>query len=86
MIGGMHSGFFGGMGGFGLLGALIGLFFFSGIVLLIGAVVVSFMKRGTDARTSREPGSRTALDVLEERYARGELSREEFLRVREDLS
>ena len=35
-------------------------------------------KRGIDSGP-------TALNVLEERYARGEISREEYLEIREDL-
>ena len=31
------------------------------------------------------PGGRTALEILDDRYARGEISRQEYLRMRADL-
>ncbi len=33
----------------------------------------------------RDGGSRAALTILNERYAKGELGREEYLKVREDI-
>jgi putative membrane protein len=85
MFGGMHNGFFGGMGGMGILGGLIALFFFIGIVLAVAAVVVALVRNSSSSRTATKSGTRPALEVLQERYARGELSREEYLRMREDL-
>ena len=44
---------------------------------------------GRDSHTSATPpaagANRSALDLLEEKYVRGEISREEYLRKREDL-
>lgn len=32
-----------------------------------------------------QPGAKTALDILEEAYARGQIGREEFLQKRDDI-
>jgi putative membrane protein len=45
---------------------------------------------GRDGHKSATPpvaeANRSALDLLDEKYARGEISREEYLRKREDLT
>ena len=52
---------------------------------IIGAIAIArsvFGARNTGKRGgNRSPG----LDILEERYARGEIQREEYLRMRSDL-
>jgi putative membrane protein len=47
-------------------------------ILLIGLIVLITRGMATAARASREP----AVRLLEERYARGEITREEFLERR----
>jgi putative membrane protein len=42
-------------------------------------------ERNRRQQKEKRTGS-TALDILEERYARGEISREEYLEMRDDLS
>lgn len=52
-------------------------------MVLFWAVVIAvivWVVRSADRRSSREPSDRRALDVLEERYARGEIDDEEFER------
>jgi len=68
----------GGMG-FGPIGMV--LFW----ILLIGAIVVlvKVVSGGGVATERRQAG--TALDILKERYARGEIEREEFEQKRRDL-
>lgn len=51
------------------------------VVVAIGATLWSTL-RGTGRNG---PGGRSAVDVLDERYARGEIDREEYLRRRKDL-
>lgn len=41
---------------------------------------------GSFGPTERQPAQKTALQILEEAYARGEISREEFLQKRDDLT
>jgi len=49
-----------------------------GIVLVVRAI-------GTDGVQARAERRSTGLDALEERYARGEIKREEFLEKKRDL-
>jgi putative membrane protein len=76
------------MGG-GLLTGLIVLIL---LVLVIGGVaaaVVWFARQGSGRQSAGQgQGSRTgddALEILRQRYARGEIDREEFERMREEI-
>jgi len=62
--------------GMGLLMLVFWGLIIAGIVLAIRWLV----------RQGREPGSSRALDILRERYARGEINKEEFEAKRRDLS
>lgn len=77
-----------GMGWFGPWGGLPMIFFWVVVILLI-AVLVRWLLGGVSAAGRFSPRdaepSRRALEILEERYARGEIEREEFLRRRDDL-
>jgi putative membrane protein len=68
--------------GFGWIGML--LVWIVPLALLAAAVKYLFFVDGAAARESRENGNR-ALALLEERYARGELQRDEFLQKRDDI-
>ncbi len=78
--GGMMGGHF-----FGIFGMLIGLIFMlafiGGSVLLIVWIVKQF---STD-RTSTSASRSNALGILKERFAKGEISKEEFLDMKKDL-
>jgi putative membrane protein len=74
-------------------GLLVGLFVLILFLLLAGggiAAVVWFVRQGSGS-LSQEPRQgppcqeSRALEVLRERYARGEIDREEFQRMREEL-
>ena len=52
-----------------------------GTPILLVALVILY-----GIRDRNEKPERTALDILEARYARGEIEREEFLKRRADLS
>ena len=60
------------------------LFFpFLSLLVLAGLVwLIVSLTRGTHARPLSD---RTALETLDHRYARGEVSRDEYLQARDDL-
>jgi putative membrane protein len=62
-----------------VIGLLFQLIFWGAIIFLIVWAVRSFTRR----RQGSNPGD--PLSILKERYARGEITREEYLRMREEL-
>ena len=90
MMGGF-SGFGGGMGGLGLLGSLLSLVF---SLALLGALVWVgiwlWRKLGSPTGTGltvqpQKVGASSASEILKARYARGELAREEFQTMLQDM-
>lgn len=77
---GMMGDGYGSMGGFNLV------FWLLAFVLLAGAVVW-FMRSSPSIRMGRQAsaGPTSGLDLLEQRYARGEVNREEYLQKKDDL-
>lgn len=69
-----------GMGWWMLLWGLVGL---AVLVLLVLGVV--WLVRALTSRPSSPPGEDAARRLLRERYAAGQLDRDEYLRKREDL-
>ncbi|WP_018076939.1 SHOCT domain-containing protein [Thiobacillus denitrificans] len=66
-----------GFGHYGMgWGMILGWFFPLLLLVLLGLYFV---------RGQGDKPKRTALDILEERYARGEIDRDEFLKRRDDL-
>lgn len=72
---------FGHMNGWGMGMGITGLVLLLAIVGLITWLVVSTTQRSQPTQKT----SRTALDVLDDRYARGEIDRNEYLERRADL-
>ena len=76
------------MMGYGFDGGSLGwIWMIGGLLVMIGVVVlivwaVSAMSRGS---ASREPERPTALDILRERFARGEITQQEFEQARKTL-
>ncbi len=69
----------GGMMGFGMgFGAIIMVLFWGAIIWL----VISFINAGTK---KSEETSESALAILKKRYARGEITREQYLEIETEL-
>jgi putative membrane protein len=81
-----HFGMMGGWGGWGWFWPfhfIIPLLFWGGIIVAL-VLLVRYAGGWGDhaANIARRP---SGLDVLEERYARGEINRDEFLQKRRDI-
>lgn len=85
----MDGGMFG--GGFGLMGGLIGMLFnvafLVGMVLLVVWAVQRFSgSTRSGASTASAPSGLSAREILDIRYAKGELTREEYQARLSDIS
>lgn len=69
------------MGGWGWGMAIFGWLF----MMLMVALIVWLIWLATRQPGSSHDGRRGAVDLLDERYARGEIDREEYLQRRSDL-
>ncbi|GAP15695.1 protein containg short C-terminal domain [Longilinea arvoryzae] len=79
----MMHGWYGGFGWIGMiLGAVIWLALLVGIILLI-VYGIRRLSRGSSSATSSSKS--TAKEILQERYARGEVTREQYQQMLEDL-
>lgn len=78
-----------GMGWFGPWGGFLMVFFWI-VVILLFAGVVRWLFGGAQGlgrvNHPKAESSRRALEILEERYARGEIERDEFMQRRDDLA
>ena len=76
--------------GFGLLGLLVMLLFWVGLILLAVWLVRAIFTGSSNSHTytSRhgESTNSNALEILAQRYARGEITREQYEIMKEDLS
>jgi putative membrane protein len=72
---------------FGFGGPVMGLMVLSMILFWIAVIlgIVWLVRWIGDQSSRREPDEMDPLDIIRRRYARGEISREEYERLREDL-
>ena len=68
---------------FGIMGFLFMAAFLVGIILLIVYGTRALGRSGDSSGSGRDP---SALDIARNRYARGEISQEEFEQLKRDLS
>jgi putative membrane protein len=83
----MWPGHMGGEWWMWLIGGMMMLLFWGGVIALAFFAIRAITRSG---RIDNEPRSTSyprgsSLDILKERYARGEISREEYLAMRKDL-
>lgn len=71
-----------GMGGFGWLFMVL---FWIIVFVLIFYFIKVLAQKGTDSESQRNTGE-SAEEILKKRYARGEISREEYEQIKKDLS
>lgn len=72
---------FGMMGAFGLIGLLLSAAVVVGIVLLVVWALRRFPTQG-----NRSSGGGSGRDILQARYARGEITREQYQEMLKDLT
>lgn len=73
-----------GMGWWMMLGGVWMLAFWGGlIVLIVWGIKKLTERRGSDTTTTEK---REPLDIAKERYARGDISKEEFEQIKKEIS
>lgn len=81
-------GAFGGLGALGWIGAILNLVFTLAVIIALIALIVWAVRRagaGHGPSGAARPGGQSAREIAEARYARGEISREEFQQILNDL-
>ena len=87
MMGGNFG--FGMMNGFGFGGIIpmiLTILFWIAIIALAVRLISSLVSRTSNQPPSNLPPAESALDILKKRYARGEITREQFEAMRHDLN
>ena len=82
---GPHAGWMGGSYGFGLIHMIFWVVILIAVVVAVVWLVRSMMTGGPAAGSHPPPRRSPGLDVLEERYARGEINRDEYLEKKRDI-
>ena len=75
--------YYGDMFGWGLGGGLMMILFWAAIILFIVWIVREISGKNNSDKTHH---SKSALDTLNERYAKGEIDKKEFEEKKKDLS
>lgn len=95
MMGGMMGGFgsgFGGFGGFGLIGMILNLALTVGLIVGLALLIAWLWRRvnpdgrGLAARRHLTGTVASAKEILQVRYAQGEITRDQYQQMLADLS
>lgn len=70
-----------------IFGGLMMILFWGGLIALVVVAVRTFSgtRQSTDSAGSSTSPANTALNILKERYARGEISKTEYEEIRDNL-
>jgi putative membrane protein len=71
--------------GFGIFGFLFMLIFWGGLILLAVWLVRALFSTNASRGTNRGGSDQSAQQILDQRYARGEISREQYDIMKQDL-
>jgi putative membrane protein len=71
--------------GFGIFGALFMLFFWGGLILLAVWLVKALFQGSSRPTTRLTEEPQTPRDILDQRYARGEITRDQYEIMRQDI-
>ena len=75
-----------GMGWWMVWGGVMFVLFWGAIIFLVVWALQAVARRGTGDEARPESGrARAPLDIAKERYARGEINREQFEQIKRDL-
>ncbi|MFZ3018731.1 MAG: SHOCT domain-containing protein [Gallionella sp.] len=72
-----------GFGGWGMGFGFVFMLLFWGLVILGIAALIRWLM--TQSSQDKRPRDKTPLEIVQERYARGEIDREEYERMKRDL-
>jgi putative membrane protein len=75
-----------GLGGWGLLGGIFLLVLLFVVLVAVALLIIWAWRRSTSPASRAMGASPSAREILEMRYARGELTRDEFQRMLQDIS
>ena len=71
--------------GFGIFGVLIMLLFWIGLVLLSVWIGRSLFRGDNKTNRNTPEGNETIKEILDKRYARGEINREQYELMKKDI-
>jgi putative membrane protein len=75
-----------GPGGIGPAGVIVMFLFMLFFVIIIGFIIFAITRMGMHGHMWHSTMNRDALDIAKERYARGEITAEEFVKIKKNLS